>query len=337
MIRRVARSTVTLLLMASLTGCSGQQSVLDARGDAALHLQHLITVIMVVCGLVWIGVAAVLLWALARRRAPRAVPLELDPQQEQRMMRLVIAGVAGTCLVISAFTLVSFLTTRAMSDNTKADLTIKVRALQWWWEVTYVAQDPSQQFVTANELHIPVGKAVRVELEGVDVIHSLWLPNLAGKQDLIPGRRNYLTLKATSPGIYRGQCAEFCGLQHARMALIVVAEEANAFEAWASRQREPAPTPSDAESEAGQRVFLEKACAACHAVRGTPAVASNGPDLTHVASRQTIAAGVLETTRGTLAAWIADPQTIKPGNNMPLVPLTSDELRAVSAYLAALK
>jgi cytochrome c oxidase subunit 2 len=325
-----------LLLLPLFAGCGGQQSVLDAQGEAAIQIQHLIYGIIFTCSLVWLAVAFVLFWALARSREDAPPPLRLDPRQERRMMFAVIGGVAGTCLVILAFTVASFLTTRALS-GAQADVRIQVRALQWWWEVRYLSRTPELEFVTANELHIPVGRTVRIELEGVDVIHSLWLPNLAGKQDLIPGRRNQLTLTARTAGTYRGQCAEFCGLQHAHMALFVIAEEPAAFDAWTARQREAASEPADEESAAGRRVFLEKACAACHAVRGTPAVATNGPDLTHVASRQSIGAGMLETTRGSLAAWIADPQTIKPGNNMPLVPLTPDELRAVSAYMAGLK
>jgi cytochrome c oxidase subunit 2 len=163
------------------------------------------------------------------------------------------------------------------------------------------------------------------------------VPSLAGKQDLIPGRDNAITFTALRPGVYRGQCAEFCGLQHARMAMVVIAETPQDFAAWRRAQSNAAASPGDAEQQLGQDVFVNKAFGACHTVRGTAAKGTLGPDLTHVASRRTIAAGVFETTRGSLAAWIADPQTIKPGNNMPMVPLNPDELNAVSAYLANLK
>jgi cytochrome c oxidase subunit 2 len=155
--------------------------------------------------------------------------------------------------------------------------------------------------------------------------------------DLIPGRDNEITFEARRPGIYRGQCAQFCGLQHAHMAFLVVAERPAEFEAWRRAQLQPARSPSNDEEEAGRKVFLAKPCAACHTIAGTTASGTLGPDLTHVASRKYIGAGLVETTRGALAAWIADPQTLKPGVNMPLVPLSSDELRAVSAYLASLK
>lgn len=196
---------------------------------------------------------------------------------------------------------------------------------------------PDQRFETANEIHIPVGRNVRLQLEGVDVIHSFWVPSLAGKQDLIPGRPNELTIRAERPGVYRGQCAEFCGLQHAHMAFFVIAEAQAEFDQWARLQRASASASSDAELTAGQKVFLTKPCAACHAIRGTSASGTNGPDLTHVGGRKYIAAGLFETTRGSLAAWIADPQTLKPGNNMPMVSLNPEELRSVSAYLANLK
>jgi cytochrome c oxidase subunit 2 len=166
---------------------------------------------------------------------------------------------------------------------------------------------------------------------------SSWVPNLAGKQDLIPGRANRITLTATAPGIYRGQCAEFCGLQHAHMSLFVMAEPPDRFEAWRNAQLGRASEPATDEQRAGRDIVTGKPCAACHTVRGTSAAGMLGPDLTHLASRSYIAAGLLPTTRGSLAAWVADPQTIKPGNNMPMVPLTGDELRAVSAYLAHLK
>jgi cytochrome c oxidase subunit 2 len=178
---------------------------------------------------------------------------------------------------------------------------------------------------------------VHLKLEGDDVIHSFWVPSLAGKQDLIPGRVNELTIRAERAGIYRGQCAEFCGLQHAHMAFLVVAEPQDQFDRWVNAQRQPAATASGPEIESGRDTFLSKPCAACHTIRGTPASGTTGPDLTHVGGRKTIAAGLFETTRGSLAAWIADPQTLKPGNNMPMVPLTSEELRALSAYMASLQ
>jgi cytochrome c oxidase subunit 2 len=307
------------------------QSVLDPAGRAAASLHDLFWVFAVVCGTVWLLVVLTAGYAVLRRRGAAA------PLNERKAGIIVGAAVAVTVVIITGFTLVSYAATRGISPNEPDALVIKVRAYQWWWQITYSDTQPSRSFITANEIHIPVGRPVRIELSADDVIHSFWIPNLGGKQDLIPGRENTLTLRADRAGIYRGQCAEFCGLQHAHMALMVVAEPQAEFDAWRAAQRAPAPQPQTDEERRGLAVVASRACSACHTVRGTEAAGALGPDLTHVASRRTIAAGMLPTTRGTLAAWIADPQTIKPGNNMPLVPLSADELQAVSAYLATLR
>ncbi|MCA6119193.1 cytochrome c oxidase subunit II [Bradyrhizobium sp. WSM 1738] len=319
-----------------LAGCTGWQSAIDVQGAAAISIKQLIFLFVAVCSVVWAMVMAVLIRALWRGREERGRPADLDPQTERRMTRAVIAATAVTVVIVTVFTTASFFTTRALSLASHDDLTIKVRGQQWWWSVEYLSP-PERRLQTANEIHIPVGQNVRLQLEGADVIHSFWVPNLAGKQDLIPGRPNTLTIRAERPGVYRGQCAEFCGLQHAHMAFLVIAEEPAAFERWVNSQQQSATDPSDADVIAGQQVFLSRPCAACHAIRGTSATGTTGPDLTHVGGRKYIAAGLLETTRGSLAAWIADPQTLKPGNNMPMVPLSADELRSVSAYLASLK
>jgi len=253
-------------------------------------------------------------------------------------MTVVVSYAVGTTIVIIlGLTTLSFFATRLLSAEDPDALEIRVRGYQWWWEITYLDAHADQVFTTANEIHIPVGRTIRLQLSAADVIHSFWVPNLAGKQDLIPGRENTLTFTALEPGTYRGQCAEFCGVQHAHMALLVIAEPSPNFEQWRRSQLAPANTPTDAQQTTGLKVFTSKPCASCHTIQGTSASATVGPDLTHVAGRRYIAAGVLSTTRGSLAAWIADPQTIKPGNNMPDVPLTAPELQALSAYLAALK
>jgi cytochrome c oxidase subunit 2 len=334
-IRILKHAALATALSLALTGCSGWQSALDVHGESAIGLKQLIVSIVVVCSIVWSLVMIALILALARRR--RKPPLMIDPGTERRMTISVGAAVAATVVIIAAFTVLSFYTTRALTVAGSDDLTIKVRGLQWWWGIEYFGSTPEQRFETANEIHIPVGRKVRLQLEGLDVIHSFWVPSLAGKQDLVPGRPNELTIRAERAGVYRGQCAEFCGLQHAHMAFFVIAEEQGAFDEWARLQRQGAVAAADAEASAGQQAFMSKQCAACHTIRGTTASGTTGPDLTHVGSRRTIAAGLLETTRGSLAAWIADPQTLKPGNNMPMVSLNPEELRAISAYLAALK
>lgn len=315
----------------------GWQSALDAHGSSALELKQLIVLIVSTCSIVWMLIMLALLRALWRGNGAPTEPLQLDPVAERRSKIVVSAAVLVTAAIVGGFTVASYVTTRNISSSNADEMVIKVRGLQWWWGIEYFGATPAERFETANEIHIPVGRDVRVQLEGLDVIHSFWVPSLAGKQDLIPGRPNELKIRAERAGIYRGQCAEFCGMQHAHMAFIVVAEERAQFDQWTAGQRQPAQVSATEEVTAGRQVFLSRQCAACHTVRGTEASGKTGPDLTHVGSRKYIAAGLFETTRGSLAAWIADPQTLKPGNNMPMVPLTPDELRSVSAYLASLK
>ena len=320
-----------------LGGCTGWQSALDVHGASAISIKDLILLIVVVCSVVWTMVMIALIFALWRKRGRQERPLNVNPGTERRMTISVLLAVAATVIIISAFTVLSFFVTRGLNVAGNEGLTIKVRGLQWWWGIEYFGSAADQRFETANEIHIPVGRNVRLQLEGIDVIHSFWVPSLAGKQDLVPGRPNELIIRAERAGVYRGQCAEFCGLQHAHMAFFVIAEEQSAFDEWVRSQRQDALAASDEEVISGREAFMAKQCAACHTIRGTSASGTSGPDLTHVGGRKYIAAGLLETTRGSLAAWIADPQTLKPGNNMPMVPLNAEELRSISAYLASLK
>ncbi|WP_208245282.1 cytochrome c oxidase subunit II (plasmid) [Rhizobium sp. T1470] len=319
-----------LLVVTAASGCSGNQSALDPQGHPAIHVEHLIIGMIIVCSVIWLLVMIMLGWALLRNR-----PDESERSRERKLTITVSTAVGATVVIIAGLTIASFYTTRSIALPENAALTITVRGQQWWWQVVYADPDPALGFQTANEIHIPVGQDVRIQLESVDVVHSFWVPSLAGKQDLVPGRSNSLVLRAERPGVYRGQCAEFCGLQHTHM--VVIAEQPASYQRWVAAQRDDGAMPGDPDAAAGKTAFLAKPCAACHTVRGTPAIGATGPDLTHVGSRQTIAAGLLETTRGSLAAWIADPQTLKPGNNMPMVPLTSVELRDISAYMESLK
>jgi cytochrome c oxidase subunit 2 len=249
----------------------------------------------------------------------------------------VIALALFTTVSVISLTAVSFVSQNELFESKQSDYVVTVTGHQWWWEVRYENATASRVFTTANELHIPVGKPVHIQLESQDVIHSFWVPSLNGKQDLIPGQDNRTELIANHAGIYRGQCAEFCGYQHAHMSFIVVAEDEGAFQAWATRQATASSSPQNAEQQLGQRVFLSHPCVMCHQIRGTSAGGQVGPDLTHIGTRRTVAAGELPLTRGALAAWIADPQGVKPGSQMPLVPLSPDELNAVSAYMEGLK
>jgi len=328
---RAAR-VLTLWIAAFACGCSGNQSALAPYGAPAMHVEHLIVAIVALCTAIWVAVMLVLGGALWRRRQP--VETEI---RQSHLASAVSAAVAATVILIAGMTIASFYTTRSIGLPQRGSITITVRAQQWWWQVFYASSATTRGFQTANEIHIPVGQDVHVQLESADVIHSFWVPSLAGKQDLVPGRSNSLLLRAEKPGVYRGQCAEFCGLQHGHMALMVIAEAPADYTRWAASQSADAMPSLAPDAAAGRMAFLARPCAACHTIRGTAAIGNTGPDLTHVGSRQTIAAGLLETTRGSLAAWIADPQTLKPGNNMPIVPLTSAELQDISAYMESLK
>lgn len=253
--------------------------------------------------------------------------------------RWIYLGLALTTLVLIALVIWT-MDVLAEIDEPAGEpaFTIEVTGQQWWWEARYVdPDDPSRSFVTANELHIPVGEPVRITLASRDVIHSFWVPALAGKTDVIPGQTNETWLQADREGVYRGQCAEYCGLQHAHMALRIFADAPEAFQAWWDHQLEPADeVPEGSELLAvGERQFRLQ-CGACHAVRGTLAGGEAGPDLTHLMDRTTIASVTLPNTPGHLSGWIADPQHQKPGTTMPNPDLSGPELNAIRHYLETL-
>ncbi|ESZ02497.1 cytochrome c oxidase subunit II [Mesorhizobium sp. L48C026A00] len=321
-----------------LAGCSGWQSALDPKGPAAGELAWLIWFFTALCTVVWLLVMIVLIMTLIRRARPIGDPLVLDATSERHKARVVFAALGATAVILIGLTLLSFFASRTLAAiGSDAALTIRVTGHQWWWEVRYENSQPNRILTTANEIHIPAGEPVRFILTSTDVIHSFWVPNLAGKLDLIPGHENVLDLKADKPGVYRGQCAEFCGAQHANMSTFVIAEPRPVFEAWLNDQLRPAAPPASPEAKAGHDLFLKRPCVMCHKIGGTIAGGTVAPDLTHVASRQTLAAGTLTMSRGNLAAWIADPQGIKPGAHMPVVDLNGDELNAIVAYLEGLR
>jgi len=321
----------------TVAACDGTQSALDPTGDNATRIAWLFWLFNGVSVAVWLAVMGVMGVALLRRRSRESVAAEREATSERRMGVAVGAASAATVLTLIVLTVSSYFTTRGFGAVPDDALHITVTGKQWWWHAEYKDADPSRAFTTANELHLLVGRPVTLTLMSTDVIHSFWVPNLAGKQDLIPGRVNLLTFTPEQTGVYRGQCAEFCGLQHAHMALVVVVEEQQAFDEWRAREQADAQPPEQSESAEGLGVFVRNGCAACHTVRGTEAAGRLGPDLTHIASRQTIAAGTLPNSRGNLQGWIADPQGIKPGAKMPRLDLSAAELNAVTDFLAGLK
>jgi cytochrome c oxidase subunit 2 len=235
--------------------------------------------------------------------------------------------------VLSLVTLGAIVPTR----GDRGDLVVEVTGRLWWWHVRYLDPTPSNVFATANEIRVPVGRRVEVRLTSDDVIHSFWVPSLQGKLDLIPGKRTVTWIRADEPGVYRGQCAEYCGLQHAKMAFTVVAMPPAEFASWLANQRRPAAEPRDEDTRRGQAVFLNSGCALCHTIRGTPTAGVTGPDLTHVASRLTLAAGTIPNTKGHLGGWVANPQGIKPGALMPRLDLPAPDFHALLHYLMSLR
>jgi cytochrome c oxidase subunit 2 len=284
--------------------------------------------------------ALTLVALLRRHRGIDQEPLEQahrpSPQTERRLAQVVGGATGLTVILLLGLIVASISTGKAVSRPRTNGLAIEVIGNQWWWYVRYVNDDPSRIVVTANEIHIPVGRPVMIRGTSQDVIHSFWIPNLQGKRDLIPSRITTEWIEASRPGRFRGQCAEFCGLQHAHMALWVVAEPPEQFRAWMEQQLSPAAQPADPVKQRGQQVFLKSACILCHAIQGTPAAGQVGPDLTHFAGRSTIAAGTLPNNKGNLAGWIADPQNIKPGNHMATVPLESEDFAPLLEYLESL-
>ncbi|HVI28660.1 cytochrome c oxidase subunit II [Hansschlegelia sp.] len=334
-----ATATAVCAVALALTGCSGIQSSTDPHGPVAGAIYGLFIVFMIVAAIVQGGVTiALLLGALRRRRLDARSVLELDPASERRATLVVSALVGLTAATIAGLTLLSFFVGRTDARLAGSqELVVRVTAHQWWWEFTFEDPAPDRQLTTANELHIPVGRPVRLKLLSPDVIHSFWVPALSGKKDLIPGRLNEILVQADKAGVFRGQCAEYCGLQHANMALKIVAEPPAQFDRWFAAQLTPAAEPRGAQATRGREVFLSSGCALCHRIRGTSAAAVFGPDLTHLASRSMLAAGAAPMTPGGLGGWIADPQTVKPGSKMPRVPLSGPELVALVAYLEELK
>ena len=307
---------------------SVQGGVLQAAGDAAGAIQTVSWVLIAGCAVIFTGVMLLLAWAL-RRRGGKVRPA----------LWVLGGGVLFPGVVLAAL----FAWALPLSPHWKpapppGALVISVTAHMWWWEVRYRDPVTGADVVTANEIRIPTGQSIYLALASADVIHSFWVPQLAGKMDMLPGRIQHLLLSASRPGVYRGQCAEFCGEQHALMALHVVAQEPAAFDAWLAEQSRPAVAPATPRQVNGRDAFLARRCDACHSVRGVGAESRLGPDLTHVGSRLHLAAGTLPNTAQARMHWLADVQKVKPGARMPSYDrLDAATLGAMSEWLGALK
>ena len=327
--RSPLRVALLLPLALLLAGCGSKQNALDPAGPPAKDIASLWWWMLGGLTFGFVVIAGILVAAWFRRDQP-GVPGGRDPD---RTGWAVVLGLGLAIPVIGLAILFVYgdifvIRSTAAPAPKSTSLTVRVIGHQWWWEVRY----PGTSVVTANEIHIPARTRVNVEVRTADVIHSFWVPQLNRKMDMFPEQWNRLLLYADRPGRFRGQCAEFCGLQHAKMGLYVFADQPAAFQRWIARQSRPAARPSGP----GARVFAEN-CASCHAIRGTDAHGRVGPDLTHVMSRETLAALAIPNTPSDLRRWIAHPQDVKPGNQMPALPLSNRQLDQVTAYLETLK
>jgi cytochrome c oxidase subunit II len=318
------------LPMAVLVGCVGQhvQSPLDPAAPEAREIARLWWVLFWICTAVFVVTLMLALQAARRGGTP-------TPQQIGRLTGIqfiVLSGILIPTIILVGILLYSLRATLALIPG-DAEFTIEVTGHQWWWEVRYVEQD----IVTANEIHLPAGQPVRLRLRSADVIHSFWVPNLHGKMDVFPDHDTELVLRADRPGVLRGQCAEFCGIQHTWMTFSVVVLTPDAFDAWVARHQPAPETVLEPALVEGQQRFFHHGCAACHAIRGTPAVARLGPDLTHLSSRRTLGAGLMPNDRENLRAWILRPQEMKQGIRMPPTTPPPEELEALLTYLESLR
>lgn len=318
-----------VLLMA--TGCTGVQSSLAPSGREAERVADLFWWMTGGAIIVWVGVIALALYYSRR-------PGEGHDRRRDRLLivggGVVLPGVTLTVLLIFGLAMIPGAVARAPEGS----LQVAVTGEQWWWRVRYLTP-AGQEVVLANEIRLPVGEPVQFRLDSDNVIHSFWIPPLAGKMDMIPGRVTYLTVRPTTTGIFRGVCAEYCGTSHALMAFYVEVMEKAAFEQWLAHQARPAAgAGTGPDAQRGGELFAASGCGACHTVRGTRAAGAIGPDLTHVGSRLSVGAGILPTTPDELQRWIARTEQIKPGVHMPAFGmLPPADLQALAAYLHGLK
>jgi cytochrome c oxidase subunit 2 len=312
-------------------------SALEPAGVQAEHILRLFYAYLDVSAVVFTLVIAALAYALTRAPLPEEEKQERHAAATTGRWRAIWWATGVTVVTLVGLLIASVATGHAMSPSPERALRVQVLGHKWWWEFRYPVSGPATRFNTAYEMHIPVGRPVELELVATDVIHSFWVPSLSGKRDAIPGKDIKLLIQAEKAGVYEGQCAEFCGTEHANMRFLVVAESPADFAAWKERQLgSPAP-PTDSLRARGLQVFMTSRCSSCHAISGVEAYGTVGPDLTHVASRKRLAMGTLNNEHQLLSRWIADPQRDKPGVQMPSTSLSADDQRALLAYLEGLQ
>lgn len=332
------RIIVAPLALCWMASCSQPQSTMKPAGPAAGMLAQLGWVVYLLFGVTAVIMWVLLAWAVMRRKGSLETH---EPWNEGGGQKWVlIGGFAIPFVVLCGIFVLAMERMAAFPIHPAQEITPEIRVIghQWWWELHYLSGGPSEHFITANEIHIPVGRPVDIVLETGDVIHSFWVPALHGKVDLIPGQPNYIRIQADHPGEYPGQCGEFCGMQHAHMRLLVVAQSPQDYEAWREAQLMSAAVPQSQEALHGQTVFNQTACALCHTVRGTVAQGKVAPDLTHLASRKMIAANSYVNDKANLEAWITHAQSMKPGAEMPnLTAYDGTDIQDLVTYLQGLK
>jgi cytochrome c oxidase subunit II len=326
----------------AIPGFRGNQSSLNPAGPAAAHIEHTFALFFWITAIVYVLTLAALVYFVTRRRHDLnhiPDPLETTEASDRLANRAVGTAIGLTVILLFVMMISSFVTSRRIGDmNEQQALTIDVYGHQWWWEIQYPNdREPFRMVTTANEIHVPVGTPIRIHGTSRDVIHSFWAPNIQGKRDLMPGYNTDVLMQVDQPGRWRGQCAEYCGLQHAHMSFYMVGESRKDFDNWMTAQVQPAVAPSNPQTQHGQQVFLAHSCVMCHTIRGTTAGSRVGPDLTHLASRSTIAAGMLPNTIGNLGGWIMNAQSLKPGSRMPPNQLSGTDLQDLLAYLETLR
>lgn len=344
--RRVS-NMLTLATALMLSGCEDAQSVWNAHGPAARSI-GVLSWVMTILFLAFILIMWVL-FAIAfyKRRGTLAEHEPIDADGGQIWIAiggLAIPIVVLTALFVAGLSLMSNFpihgASKLRNSQTAQSMKPEIQIIghQWWWEIHYLNDDPSKGFITANELHLPVGRPVNIEVETADVMHSFWIPALNGKIDMVPSQPNYIRMIASRPGVYQGQCAEFCGDEHARMRLIAVAQPPAAYSEWLAAQLKPGAQPDTPEAKAGEQIFVSGPCSLCHTVRGTIAGGRVAPDLTHIGSREMIAANVFPNNDAYLEAWITHAQSLKPDALMPDLPdFSGEQLSDLVAYLRQLK
>lgn len=334
----VFRNLSAIFVLVVCGSCGSPQSTLRPGGPAAHNLAQIGWVVYILLGALAAIMCIALLWPCIRGGGSLDTH---EPWNEGGGGRWVfIGGFAIPFIVLSGLFVFAIERMHEFPLQDGANLATRIRVIghQWWWEVQYLDGGPSVRIITANEIHIPVGRPVQIELETQDVIHSFWVPALHGKVEMIPGQTNFIRVQADRAGNFDGQCSEYCGEEHARMRLLVVAQSEQEYQAWRNQQLKPGADPQGQEAMHGRDVFEQTACALCHTVRGTAAQGKVAPDLTHLASRQFIAANSYRNNEANLEAWATHAQSLKPGAAMPdLTEYTGKDLLALTAYLQQLK